>query len=282
MKSISKQDIDQLRRQLNQKYDMLRENYTLATDVLQQEPAKMLARLAAAEKKMEQLLVLPSPPTGEDVRVQKLYRELNELRLFFGAPTGRPLEDRGVDFIVPYIKTLRLLFQISGAMTLYVEAVRTELALVEYRLERGQSIADRLGSLADSIGLYQYAEQLSGQNDSLVFDLGHYLLLLQEQLKTVLFNKEQRPIRPAVTLVYLEMAAAFLQFDCGPEETDEMFRDAFIISMLIQLVQDPPDAHAVALCLNTALWLWEYPLTPKQKQLVIDCHNKAREVLGDA
>lgn len=282
MKPIDIQDVQQLRKKILQKHDLIMEHVALTSKTRNKKPAEMLAQLDAAEKKLDRLLALPHPPTGADVRVQKLHQELTELRVFFGAPTGRPLEDRGVDFIAPYVKSMRLLFQIDSAMALYVEAVRTELALLEYRMEREEDFSERLLDLADSIGLWQYRAHFSGIQDSHVFDLGHYLMLIHELLQPVLFDWEESDLRGKIALVYLEMSGAFATFSCEPEEVEDSFLDAFILSMTVALFERAPSQYIAQRCKETAIWLQNYPLESYQQEQAGKCYKKALEVLQDA
>lgn len=282
MKPIRTQDIEKLRQELLARHDLLMDNFAMLKEVSNADHREMLTRLETADAQMDRLLALPEPVTGQDPRVQELYREVNELRLYFGAPTGRPLEDRGVEYIAPHVQTLRLLFQIDASITLYVEMIRTDLALLEYRLAHGQDISDCLTSLGDSIALYRFRDRFAGLQDSHIFDLAHYLMLIHALLSPILLSKKEEALRLPISRVYLEMAMAFALFDCSPEDVDELFCDVFILSMMVQLLTEKPTLNAAQHCYATALWLWEYKLLPEQKEKVAQCYTKAKEVLENA
>ena len=282
MKPIQTQDIEKLRQELLARHDLLMDNFAMLKGVSNADHREMLARLEAADAQMDQLLALSEPITNQDPRVQNLYRDVNELRLYFGAPTGRPLEDRGVDYVAPHVQALRLLFQIDSSIVLYVEMIRTDLALLEYQLAHGQDISDCLASLGDSIALCRFRDQFTGLQDSHIFDLAHYLMLIHELLGPVLLSKREKALRLPISRVYLEMAMAFALFDCSPEDVDELFCDVFILSMMVQLLTEEPTLSAAQRCYTTALWLWEYKLLPEQKENVAQCYIKAKEVLENA
>jgi hypothetical protein len=282
MKQIRPQDIEKLRQEILGRHDQFLENYAMLKQVSNADHKEMLARLERAEAELSQLLDLPEAPTGQDPRVRALFDELNTLRLYFGAPTGRPLEKRGVDFVEPHVRALLMLFHIDKATTLYVEMIRTNLALLEYQIEQVQDISECLSSLTDSISLCRYREQFTGMQDSYIYNLGHYLMQIHQLLHPMLFSKKCKHLHEPISRLFLEMAVAFFLFECGPEETDPVFCDSFILSLLLQLLPEEPDRYTLQCCHLTALWLWEHPLQPEQKEKVVHCYNQVKEALGDA
>ena len=282
MKNITKADVEKLRAKIRQGHDRFMDEFNVIVKTAGQEKQQMLQRLEKAAAEVNALLERPDECEAPADRVRGLFREINELRVYFGAPTGRPLEDRGVDFIDPYIQSLRLLFQFDRSMLLYVEMIRTELALLEYRLERGQDVSDRLASLAENVELLEKADEFRDVEDIRVADLRGYLLDIYQLLMPLLYDRAHEALHVPLTRVYIAMGAAFAVFDCMPEEPDEYFITTMIVSMMIQLMPSEPDPYTAVYCQTVAQMLWGCPLSDEQKEDVAGCYQKAQEVLGDA
>lgn len=287
MKNISKQDVQKLREHIIREHDKLLEEYKLIDGktadawLTDEERNQMLQRLEAAAGEMEKLQQLSSEEMlRQQDYVRALFRELSELRVYFGALTGRPLEEHGVDFVEPYIQTMRLQFQIEQSMILYVEMIRTDLALLEYQLEHRQDITFCLDSLLDDIELFRYAERFTDRDDIRHMDLTAYLLTIHELLAPLLYDRSQEA--QTVSRVILAMAMAFEKFACLPDEPDEMLINSMIVSMLLQFAEEQPDLYTAFCCQEVALMLWECPLPEDKKQHVAICYQKAKEVLEGA
>lgn len=288
MKSICQQDIQALRERLIREHDKLLEEYKLVQGcspsqwLEDEEKGRKLQQLEAVTEEMERI-------TGQSAdvllqqqdRIRELYREINELRVYFGAPTGRPLEDHGVSFVAPYIQTMRLLFQMEQSMILYVEMIRTDLALLEYQLEHQQNIGPCLDSLLDSIELFRYADRFTNTDDIRHLDLTTYLLEIQELLAPFLYDGPPNISRQTVSRVVLSIAMALKEFACMPEEPDEELLNSLIVSMLLQLMEEP-DLYTAFCCQEVAMMLWDCPLPEEKKAHVAICYNKAQEVLEGA
>lgn len=282
MKAITDGDVEKLRQKIRRGHEKFLEEYTVAVQSLGEEKSKMLQRLESIEEEIEAILEMPDESDATEARAQALFREANELRVYFGAPTGRPLEERGVDFVEPYLRSLRLLFQFDRSMILYVEMIRTELALLEYRLAHGQSIADRLASLTAHIEQLELADEFSNIEDVHAVDLQNYLLTIHELLMPLVYERSQEALRMPLSRTYIAMGVAFAIFDCLPEAPDPLLLNTLIVSMVVQLLRSEPDPYAAVYCQTVAKMLWEYDLPETQKQDVAFCYQKAGEVLGNA
>lgn len=279
MKQISSQDIEALRNRIRERHDLHLEQTKLLKQQHSADPQTMHRRLNRVKMKLERLSALSGAGPDMDSQVRKLYGELQELRLYFGMPTGRPLEDRGVEFIAPYIDVLRIQLRLDPSLLLYVELIRTELALLEYRLKNQQDITSCLRSLAESLALCRQREPFTDIGDLHLLDLGHYLQLIGKCLNEQLDDgADSEPI----CRVYLEMAAAYSRFDCAPEKADSDFLSPFFQVIRLQMQKKQPSTYFCRCCLDTALWLQRFPLYKTQKkQLELWC-MKAREVLKNA
>ena len=276
MKAITSEDIEKLRMQILQEHDKFLEVCNAARKLRNEDLGQMLQRLTQIEEAFRDL-----NDATED-RIRALYRELNELRVYFGAPTSRPLEDEGVDFIAPYIRSLRLLLHLSPNLNLYTELIRTELALLEYRLDRQQHIGQCLESLAQSLELFVLGDQFSDMGDMKQNQLKDYLLLIHQRLMPLVYDRSQGELRWPITQVYVRMGAAFENLDCFPEEPDQLLVNTLIVAMVIQLMPEEPDLYTALYCRSLALLLWQLPLSGEQKEDVAGCYQKAQEVLTDA
>ena len=282
MKQISQQDIEHLRKTIRDRHDLVLSSQKALNRVLPTDHQQMLRRLKHANKQMDRFLALPDGITTRDPRVQALHQELDELRMYFGAPTGRPLTDRGVEFAPLYIQALRMMFQISPSSMLYMEIIRTDLALLEYRIKHRQHITNCLRSLMDNIVLYNYHQEFHDRTDFTIFDLGHYLQLICQELEPLMHNQKNAALLDLICQTHLEIATAFYIFKCAPEKTGEQFFDSFLLSMLVQMTHKKPSKDIAMQCCITVRWLWTYQLRPEQKDQAAYFFRKAQEVLNHA